>query len=63
MSVQILMTTSVSELLNSRITAVRWEAFKANIQDQMMECTKNKSNKQFLQMLELEDDIKELNWK
>uniref|UniRef100_A0A671X7A5 Reverse transcriptase domain-containing protein n=1 Tax=Sparus aurata TaxID=8175 RepID=A0A671X7A5_SPAAU len=41
-------------------TAVRWEAFKAFIRGQMMGYTKNKSNKQFLQMLELENDIKEL---
>lgn len=40
--------------------SVRWEAFKAFIRGQMMGYTRNKSNKQYLEILELERDIKEL---
>ena len=41
-------------------TSIRWEAFKAYIGGQMMGYTRNRSNKQYMQMIELERDIKEL---
>ena len=40
--------------------SIRWEAFKAFIRGQMMGYTRNKSNKNYLEILELERDIKEL---
>ncbi len=45
---------------NETSTSIRWEAFKAFIRGQMMGYTRNKSNKHFTQMLELEREIKEL---
>ncbi len=49
-------------LLNTTETSasIRWEASKAFIRGQMMGYTRNKSNKKYLEMLELERDIKEL---
>ncbi len=44
---------------NETSTSIRWEAFKAFIRGQMMGYTRNKSNKHFTQMLELEREIKE----
>ena len=40
--------------------SIRWEAFKPFIRGQMMGYTRNKSNKQYFEILKLERDIKEL---